>query len=128
VTARAHISFKTKYACALLALGDVPYDDAKLMHEDQIISLYHVDHGILHAVEVNNAFWNLTPRLIAPHRKKSRADTSSVAKMKRLTEDQVEFVRKVLSRPCGGKRERKSRIPSRPFQKRVKKMGRQSEK
>lgn len=124
MTRRGYISWKTKYAAALLALGDVSYEDAKLMTADQIISLYHVDHGILHAVAVNDQFWNLTPRLIALHRPKSRRDTTAVAKMKRLTEDQAEFVRKVLARPCGQKRERRSRIPSRPFAKRPKNMER----
>jgi len=54
------------------------------MTADQIISLYHFDHGILHAIEPINEPWNLTPRLIAAHREKSRRDTSIVAKSRRI--------------------------------------------
>src|SRR5882672_6296640 len=58
---RKHISLVTKLASALLALGHVRYEDAKLMTQDQIISLYQFDHGILHAIDPINEFWNLTP-------------------------------------------------------------------
>lgn len=83
---RKHISWKTKYASALLALGHIPYDDAKLMSEDQIISLYHVDHNILHETEHEDRdkFWNLTPMLIPAHREKTKADVSIIAKSRRI--------------------------------------------
>ena len=85
---RAHVSLKTKLASALLALGHVPYEDAKAMGADSLISLYHWDHGILHGIEVNNEYWNLTPRLIAEHREKSKRDTAIVAKSKRIVRKQ----------------------------------------
>ena len=81
---RAHVSLKTKLASALLALGHVDYSHAKGMTADQIISLYAWDHGILHAIEPIDSFWNLTPRLIAEHREKSKLDTAIVAKSKRI--------------------------------------------
>lgn len=81
---RAHISLKTKLASALLALGHVPYDDAKALTADQLISLYHWDHGILHGIEINDEYWNLTPILIQTHREKSKRDTAIVAKSKRI--------------------------------------------
>lgn len=81
---RRKIGTKTKLAAALLMLGHIPYEDAKLMTADQIISLFHFDHGILHAFEPINEPWNLTPRLIKAHREKSRRDTSIVAKAKRI--------------------------------------------
>lgn len=81
---RKHISLKTKLASALLELGHIPYADAKEMGEANFLSLWTFDHGILHGVEVNNSFWNLTPRLIVPHREKSRKDAGVVAKVKRL--------------------------------------------
>lgn len=83
---RAHISFKTKYAAALRLVGDIPYLHAKLMHEDQIISLFSVDHGILHAIDPIDEHWNLTPTLRGPHKEKSRKDTGIVAKVKRQRE------------------------------------------
>lgn len=110
---RAHITLRTKLASALLALGHIPYDDAKAMGEDNLISLYQFDHGILHGVQPNDEFWNLTPTLIRPHREKSRRDTGIVAKVKALSDDHIEFRRKVLARPAGQKRERTGSIPAR---------------
>lgn len=119
MSARAYISWKTKYAAALLRFGDVPYDHAKLMHEDHIISLYAVDHNRLHALaddaqdEVpKDHFSNLAPMLRAPHKQKSRKDAGIVAKVRTLTKEQEAFQRKVLARPCGQKRERSGNWPS----------------
>lgn len=71
---------------ALLALGDVPYDDAKKMTEDQIISLYHRDHNILHETghPDRDKFWNLVPRLIREHRNKTKQDAKIIAKSRRI--------------------------------------------
>lgn len=117
---RGHISWKTKYAAALLELGDVPYEDAKLMHEDQIISLYHVDHGELHNFTQNDVFWNLTPRLIAPHREKSKIDTKIAAKAKRIDIKYPEWLKFDAPQPKPVKRKTKYRWASRPFQKKNK--------
>ena len=82
---RAHISLETKLAAALLTLGDVPYEHAKQMSARQIISLYQWDHyPVLKAHDGPDEPWNLVPRLIRPHREKSRRDTSVAAKVKRL--------------------------------------------
>lgn len=98
---RAHISLRTKLASALLALGHIPYDEAKLLSEDQVLSLYQWDHGILHSIEANDAFWNLTPRLIAEHRAKSRKDTTAVAKVKRLSRATAEAQSRLLAKSAG---------------------------
>jgi hypothetical protein len=92
---RAHISLRTYLAAALRVVGGIPYDHAKLMHEDQIISLFDFDHGILHGVEPIDDHWNLTPVFKAPHREKSRKDTSTVAKVKRL--ERAEALRKMAA-------------------------------
>lgn len=89
---RAHISFKTLYASALRIVGEIPYDHAKLMHEDQIISLFSPDHGILHAIEPIDEHWNLTPTFRGPHKEKSRKDTRIVAKVKRTEEKHQAFL------------------------------------
>lgn len=81
---RAHISLETKLAAALLARGEIPYEHAKLMTADQIISLYHFDHNILHGIEINDQFWNLAPMLLMAHREKSKKDTAIVAKVARI--------------------------------------------
>jgi|SRR5262245_22421541 len=83
-TKRKRISDRTKLAATLLALHDVPYEHAKLMSEDQIISLYHWDHNALHAFEGGDEFWNLTPMLIAAHRQKTKLDAAKIAKSKRI--------------------------------------------
>jgi hypothetical protein len=51
-----------------------------------MISLYHVDHGILHETENENVdqWWNLTPRLISEHRIKTKADAKIIAKSRRI--------------------------------------------
>ncbi len=111
---RRSISLKTKLAAALLELGHVPYEHAKLMTQDQLVSLYQFDHNILHATEPNNNnFWNLTPRLIQPHREKSKLDTSKVAKTKRIDKKWTEFCSQVLAKPRSI--EKKHKWPKRKF-------------
>lgn len=112
---RKTISLRTKLAATLLKLGDVPYEHAKLMSEDQIISLYHFDHNILHAIEVNDLFWNLAPMLIKPHRDKSRGDTSRVAKTVRIEKTWQEFTRAMNDGRKPDKRPSKTRWPKRSF-------------
>jgi hypothetical protein len=87
---RKYIRLTTKLASALCNLRDetgtllIPYLDAKQMTEEQVLSLFNWDHNILHAIEVNDEHWNLTPTFIRPHRDKSKKDTSIVAKVKKL--------------------------------------------
>jgi hypothetical protein len=116
MTARLHISLKTKLASALLALGHIEYSHAKLMTAEMIVSLYHFDHGILHAHGGADEPWNLTPRLIAPHRvKTAKVDVPVAAKVKRLSAKQEETRRRILARPCGQKRKPVSRLRSKGF-------------
>lgn len=83
--ARKHIGWKTKYAAALLKLGDVEYLHAKQMSEDQIISLYHVHHNIHHADGGVDEYWNVEPMLIAPHKERTaKIDVPTIAKNKRI--------------------------------------------
>jgi hypothetical protein len=87
VAKRKHISLKTKLAATLLRLpGGVPYNDAKQMTEDQIISLYHFDHNIFHESGHPDAdrFWNLTPLPIKAHREKTKRDRKIIDKGRRI--------------------------------------------
>jgi hypothetical protein len=120
---RAHISLTTKLASALLALGDIPYEDAKQMTAAQINSLYTFDHGILHGIAPINEPWNLTPRMIAPHREKSKRDTGIVAKVKRLEAHQRDhaWVMARMADPPSREPKRKRKISSRGFAKKPKK-------
>lgn len=82
---RKKIPLKTLLASTLRALGHVPYAHAKLMSEDQIISLYQFHHNILHSTEPIDEYWNIEPLLIAEHRKRFPIDAAVAAKLKRLT-------------------------------------------
>ena len=101
MTKRKHISWKTKCASAVLALmnetdpGGLSYADAKLMTEDQFLSLFHWDHNILHETGHEDAdkFWNLAPMLIRAHREKTKADAKIIAKSRRIR--RKEFARLV---------------------------------
>jgi hypothetical protein len=79
-------TLKTKCAAALLALGDIPHEDAKKMTSDQIISLYHYDHHPRRKAEGGDDHpSNFTPRLIADHRRKTAEfDLPEIAKNKRV--------------------------------------------
>jgi hypothetical protein len=82
---RRHIGLEVKLAAALLAIGDIPYEDAKQMTARDIVALYNFDHyPILHAIDPIDEPWNLVPRLIKPHRAKSAKDVGIIAKVKRL--------------------------------------------
>lgn len=82
---RGHIGLKTQLASALLTLGDVPYDHAKLMSAHQFASLYRWDHSIYHTHGGTDDFWNLTPRLIAADRKKTaEQDLPAIAHVRRI--------------------------------------------
>lgn len=90
---RAHISVKSKLAAALCALFEIPYDDAKNMHEEQVLSLVHWDHyPIRKADGGGDDHFNLVPRLIAAHRKKTaEKDIPELAKTNRIAARQLIF-------------------------------------
>jgi hypothetical protein len=136
VSERAHIPLKVKLASALLQLRDehgaplIPYEHAKAMSAEQIISLFQWDHGILHAIEPIDEPWNLTPRLIPPHREKSARDTTIVAHTLSAATSQAIHDAAMASKagdygraaailaavPKPGRLKPKKKIASRPFQ------------
>jgi hypothetical protein len=128
---RDHISFKTKLVAALCSLLHVdeegrlvpiiPYEDAKNMHEDQILSLFHFDHfPVAKAFDGPDVHWNLRPILIKPHREKTKKDVKEIAKGRRITAHNEEFRRKVLAKAFGELEQTsskpKKKIKSRGFQ------------
>lgn len=119
---RKHIGLKTKLAAALRELAGIPYDHAKLMSEDHIISLFHFDHTIYHSQDGADAHYNLTPMLIEAHRVKTRTvDVPQIAKTKRISKKQEEF-RALMLTPRDQRPPKKSRWPSRPFNHKRRKM------
>ena len=49
-----------------------------------VLRMFSPDHIELHALGGSDAWWNLHPTLRAPHKEKSKRDTSIVAKVKRI--------------------------------------------
>lgn len=117
---RGHISLETYLASALLALGLVPYDDAKAMGRTNFLSLFNLDHNILHSSEHpdRDEFWNLTPMLIPAHRKKTATiDVKVAAKSKRLRAARSALNTFLTTGVKPPRPTNKRRIPSRPFSK-----------
>lgn len=124
MNARRTPNLTTKLAATLLALGDIPWEDAKLMSAAQIVSLYEFDHWpIRHEAGGPAAAWNLKPRLIMFHRIKSRKDQSEIAHIRRVRRANDAHVNRLLAKDRGEPKPR-SRWPSRPFPKRQKKLRR----
>ena len=115
---RAHISLKTKLAATLLQLGEVvardggsiawepfvPYEHAKQMTADQIISLYEFHHNIRHAEDGSIHFSNLEPMLRSAHRKRTaEIDVPAIAKGKRIRRKEDEHkAQRVVPLPGDG--------------------------
>lgn len=99
MTDRRALNMETKLASALLALGDIPYLDAKAMGAGNLISLYQFDHGIRHAEGGTADFWNLTPTLIIPHRIKSATvDAPEMARNRSIQDSEAIRLAKRASR------------------------------
>src|SRR5580704_10187751 len=114
--ARKYINLREKLAAALSMLLPQEQRDelrAAKAPAKTVIGLFDQDHAILHAFDGADRWFNLTPMLRAPHREKSRRDTSIVAKSVRIRADHEEFRRRVLAvekQP----RDRSSRWPRGP--------------
>jgi hypothetical protein len=122
---RGHISFKTKLVAALCQMRHevdgkleliLTHDQAKALSEDQILSLFHWEHGVIpHAEEGPDVHWNLEPMLIAPHKKKTATvDVPGIAKRKRVAKAHIEHTR-TMQTPRDERTPKKSRWASRPF-------------
>lgn len=105
---KAHISLREKLAAALSHMmvevdgkleRAIPYDDAKRMTADEVLSVFQFDHGIHEAIDGPTEHWNLTPRFILQHRKKTHAiDKPQIRKTDRIEEKAAEFRRKMLAK------------------------------
>jgi hypothetical protein len=124
---REPIRLRTKCAAALLALTDkagqplIPWDHAKQMTAHQIISLFAFDHYPIRVEAGGPSLpWNLVPRLIRAHRRKTaKRDLPEIAKIRRITRVEEEFRARLLAKAKGEPR-KTSRWPKRAFPKRVK--------
>jgi hypothetical protein len=122
---RPPIRLRVKCAAAFLALTDdsgeplIPWEHAKQMTAAQIISLFQFDHYPIRAEAGGPALpWNLVPRLIRAHRRKTaKRDLPEIAKIRSVTAAEAEFRARLLAKDRGEPR-RKSRWPKRAFPKR----------
>lgn len=91
---RKHISLKTRCASLIIQCGLIPYDDAKLMTDDQILSLTEIDHNVLHETGHPNRdrAYNLTHMLIKAHREKTKQDAKVIAKGRRIRAKQKMYL------------------------------------
>jgi hypothetical protein len=121
---RPPIRLRVKCAAALLALkGDdghplIPWEHAQAMTAHQIISLFQFDHYPIRAEAGGPALpWNLVPRLIRAHRRKTaKVDQPEVAKIRRIAKAEQEFRARMLAKANGEPR-KPSRWPRRKFPK-----------
>lgn len=130
VVKRPHISFKTKLVATLCQMRHevngrweliLNHAEAKALSEDQILSLFQWDHGVVpHAENGEDVHWNIEPMLIEPHRIKTRTiDIPGIAKRKRVSKAHEEFRARMLT-PRDERPARTSRLQSRPFPRRKK--------
>lgn len=117
---RDYIRLKVQLAAALCQIADIPYEDAKAMTPDQVISLFHLDHGIYHTWDGPDEHWNLRWRPILEHRAKTaKVDAPAIAKGRRITAANEEFRQRILAKTFGTPepkpRKQKRQWPSRPF-------------
>lgn len=129
VRKRGHISLKEKLAAALAQmLRDdgagklvpvIPWDDAKQMTADQVLSLWAWDHYPRRHVDGGpDVHWNLVPRFIGEHREKTaKIDIPEIAKGDRIRDRLAEFNARMAAKDAGDPRPQRSarKIPSRPF-------------
>lgn len=83
-----------------------------------VLSLFQFDHLALHAFGGSDEWHNLDPKLIAPHKEKSKGDTSIAAKAKRIDKKWQEFTAEHLSHPKPSKKPSKwpkQKLKSRGF-------------
>jgi hypothetical protein len=117
---RDYIPYRERLAAALACLLPPMRRDELRRYKataDDVLSLFHFDHIELHALNGSDAWWNLDPKMVGPHREKSRQDTAIVAKVKRLSAEHEDFRRRVLS-PIKRASKPKSKWPKRKLQSR----------
>lgn len=107
---RKQPSLRTKLAatlCQMMRTNDegkleriISHEDAKAMSEESVLSLFQFDHWpIRHEMGGPSEHWNLTPRTIYDHRKKSaKKDQPEIAKGTRIEKKQQAFRQKILAK------------------------------
>jgi len=119
---RSHVPLMEKLAASLVCLLSQDNRDdlrSRKVTAKQVVSLFEFDHIVLHCLGGSDKWFNLHPTEKAPHREKSKKDTSIAAKVKRADETWSKFTAAMAKGRKPPKK--KSRWQSRPFQPRRKK-------
>lgn len=121
---RKEPTLKAKLAAALRELFKIPYEHAKLMTDEQVLSLFQWQHIHYHSQNRDepwvDAHWNLEPLLIGDHKEiTAKVDLPQIGKTRRITKAQEEFRQRLLT-PRDQRPPKKRTIQSRGFQKRGK--------
>lgn len=128
---KAHISLREKLASALAHMmvevdgkleRAIPYDDAKKMTAEELCSLFHFDHNVYEGIGGATVHWNLTPRFIAEHRRKTaKTDIPAIRKSARVAADHEAFRNRMLTKgtaenipPGQGQKARSRSFPEAP--------------
>lgn len=97
---RPHINLETKLASALLIVGQIPHDHAKLMTAKQVLSLFQWHHyPIPKDNDGPDVHWNIQPEFIKPHREyEATTGTPQRAKADRLAAGRKPSAHKIPAR------------------------------
>lgn len=116
--ARKEPTLTAKLAAAIRELFQIPHEHAKLMTDDQMLSLVQWHHIEYHAHDGSDEHWNLDPLTIRGHRARTaKIDVPQIAKTKRISKETEEFRQRLLM-PRDQRPAKRSRMQSRPFPKR----------
>jgi hypothetical protein len=103
-------------AATLRLLFGIPYEHAKAMSDEQLISLFDWHHNIRVAEGGTNDHWNIEPILRAEHRERTRKiDVPEIAKNKRVASAHQEHMRRMAEAKEPG---RSAHVPSPHFRRR----------
>lgn len=101
---RPYISRDTKIACVLLELWHarghgIPFRDAQKMTVAEILARVQWDHGVWHSIGGSIHPTNLTPRLLADHKRKTdKVDIPAIAKGKRVARKQAQHLTRMTEK------------------------------
>jgi len=112
---RKEPTLRAKLAAAIRELFKIPHEHAKLMTEDQILSLVEWHHIVYHTDTADDSHHNLEPMLIKAHKERTaKIDVPQIAKTRRISKQHEEFQRRLLT-PRDERPPKKSRWPKRKF-------------
>lgn len=116
---RKEPTLKAKLAAVVRQLLGIPFDHARLMTDDQVISLVQFNHILYHADHKHEPWvddhWNLEAMTIMAHRERTaKIDIPQIAKTRRITKSEAEFRERLLT-PRDQREPKKSRWGKRPF-------------